>query len=48
MIEPGSPTDEQPATTAGEQSHEDITVFVGDEADAPQDTGQPDDKEGDA
>ncbi|WP_162788260.1 MULTISPECIES: hypothetical protein [Amycolatopsis] len=48
MIEPGSPTDEPPAATAGEESHEDITEFVGQEANAPEDSGRAADKDGDA
>ncbi|WP_167757017.1 hypothetical protein [Amycolatopsis sp. CFH S0078] len=39
-----SPTDEPPAATAGEESHEDISAFVGEEADAPDD----EDKEGES
>ncbi|MGW5741595.1 hypothetical protein [Amycolatopsis sp. NPDC003861] len=48
MTEPGSPTDEPTAATAAEESHETIAHFVGDEADAPADTGRPADKDGDA
>jgi hypothetical protein len=48
MTELGSPTDEPTAATAAEESHEDITKFVGEEADAPEDTGRPADKDGDA
>lgn len=48
MIEPGSPADEPTATTAAEESHETISDFVGDEADAPEDIGRAADKESDA
>jgi hypothetical protein len=34
-------SDEQPATTAGEEDHRDPDEYRGDEADAPADTGKP-------
>jgi hypothetical protein len=48
MTEPGSPTDEPPTTTAAEESHETIADFVGEAADAPQDSGRAAEKESDA
>lgn len=34
-------SNEQPATTAGQQNHSDPGVYRGDDADAPADTGNP-------
>ncbi|MBB5154944.1 hypothetical protein [Saccharopolyspora phatthalungensis] len=48
MTEPESPTDEPPAATAGEESHEDAWQLAGEEADAPEDTGRSADEEGES
>lgn len=39
--QPESPAEEPVSVTAGEESHDDPTQYVGEDAEAPEDTGEP-------